>query len=170
MFLGYLPDIANKFKKNEVLSQVFGYLFDALDTESETHRRICALGANTQFEVLLQGGAKAIEQAYFTKAPKDAFYESHIEMVDFQMVVDGKEIFFVAPSSLCVVKSPLDKERDLIEYKPSPYISSIQLFGGNLAVFEANDVHAGGISTSGDFTLVKKVVIKVPKEHIKLNF
>ena len=170
MFLGYLPDAASKFKKNEVLGKVFGYLFDALDTESDVYKRICALDAGEQFEIQFDGGAKAIEQAYCTKTPKDAFYESHSEMVDFQMVVSGKEIFFVAPNSLCEIKTPLDHTRDLIEYYPSAFISSIQLFPGNLAVFEASDVHAGGIATDSNATIVKKVVVKVPKNHVKLNF
>lgn len=170
MFLGYLPDVANKFKKNEVLGRVFGYLFDALDADSEVHKRICALNAKEQFEVYFDGGAKAIEQAYYTKTPKDAFYESHSQMVDFQMVVEGREIFFVAPHSLCEVKTPLDSTKDLIEYYPSAFISSVQLFVGNLAVFEPLDTHAGGIATDANATLVKKVVVKVPKEYVKLNF
>ncbi len=170
MFLGYLPDIANKFKKNEVLGQVFGYLFDALEEESEVHGRICGLRAGESFDVLLSGGAKAIEQAYETKSPKEAFYESHREMVDFQMVVQGREIFFVAPHSLCAVKTPYDSERDLIEYQPNAFLSSIQLFAGNVAVFEPIDVHAGGIFTQEKREIVKKVVVKVPKEHVKLNF
>lgn len=170
MFLGYLPDVASKFKKNQILSKVFGYLFDALDENSEVHQRITALRAGEEFVVYFEGGAKAIEQAYHTKTPKEAFYESHQEMVDFQMVVCGKEIFFIAPSSLCEIKSPLDSARDLIEYHPSPFISSIQLFPGNLAVFESLDVHAGGISSNTESILVQKVVVKVPKEIIKLNF
>lgn len=93
MFLGYLPDVANKFKKNEVLSRIFGYLFDALDESSEVHQRIIALKAGEEFVVYFEGGVRAIEQAYNTKMPKEAFYESHSEMVDFQMVVFGKEIF-----------------------------------------------------------------------------
>ncbi|MBX7491194.1 YhcH/YjgK/YiaL family protein [Helicobacter turcicus] len=170
MFLGYLPDTASKFKKNEVLSKVFGYLFDVLDENSEAHQRICALEIGKKFEVFFDGGAKAIEQAYNTKSPKDAFYESHIEMVDFQMVVQGREIFFVSPNTLCEIKKPLDSATDLIEYHPSAFISSVQLFPGNLAVFEAIDVHAGGIATDSNFTPVKKVVVKVPKEYVKLNF
>lgn len=170
MFLGYLPDIASKFKKNEVLSKVFGYLFDALDENSEVYERITALKAGEEFIVHFEGGARAIEQAYNTKTPKEAFYESHCEMVDFQMVVRGKEIFFVAPNSLCEVKNPLDSARDLIEYHSSPFLSSIQLFPGNLAVFESLDVHAGGISTNAESALVQKVVVKIPKNLVKLNF
>lgn len=170
MFLGYLPDAASKFKNNAVLGQVFGYLFDVIDDESDEHKRVCALGVGEEFVVHFEGGAKAIAQAYYTKSPKDAFYESHVAMVDFQMIVDGREIFFVAPSSLCEVKSPLDTAKDLIQYHPSPFISSVQMFRGNLAVFEAIDVHAGGIATDSNFTLVKKVVVKVPREHVKLNF
>ncbi|WDL74993.1 YhcH/YjgK/YiaL family protein [Helicobacter winghamensis] len=170
MFLGYLPDCASKFKKNEVLSKVFGYLFDALDTESEVYKRICSLEAGAQFEMHFDGGARAIEQAYYTKSPKEAFYESHSQMVDFQMVVEGREIFFVAPNSLCEIKTPLDSTKDLIEYYPSAFISSVQLFSGNLAVFESFDTHAGGIATDSSVTLVKKVVVKVPKEYVKLGF
>lgn len=168
MFLGYLPDLAKKFKANAVLGEVFYYLFDALDLESELHKRISSLEAGESFETLLQGGAKGIAQAYYTKSPKEAFYESHSAMVDFQMVVEGKEIFFVAPNSLCEVKKPL--EYDLIEYAPSPFISSIQLFCGNLAIFEDFDVHAGGISTNTEQTRVRKVVVKVPREYVRLSF
>ncbi len=170
MFLGYLPDVANKFKKNEVLSKIFGYLFDALDQDSEVYQRITSLREGEEFIIHFEGGARAIEQAYQTKTPQKAFYESHQKMVDFQMVVCGKEIFFVAPNSLCEVKNPLDSTRDLIEYHSSPFLSSIQLFPGNLAVFESLDVHAGGISTNAESTLVQKVVVKVPKELVKLNF
>ena len=170
MFLGYLPDVANKFKKNEVLSRIFGYLFDALDESSEVHQRIIALKAGEEFVVYFEGGVRAIEQAYNTKMPKEAFYESHSEMVDFQMVVFGKEIFFIAPNSLCEIKNPLDDARDLIEYHASAFLSSIQLFPGNLAAFESLDVHAGGISANAESSLVQKVVVKVPKQYVKLNF
>lgn len=169
MFVGYLPDIAKKFKKNEILAKVFGYLYDVLDEDSEVFRRISKMQAGETFEVYFDGGVKAIEQAYYTKSPKEAFYESHQEMVDFQMVINGKEIFFVAPNSLCEIKTPLDSTKDLIEYHPSPYCSSILLFGGNLAVFESIDVHAGGIATNTS-ELVQKVVVKIPKDLVKLNF
>ncbi len=82
MFLGYLPDIASKFKKNEVLGRVFGYLFDVLDENSEAHKRITSLKPQEEFIVHFDGGARAIEQAYYTKTPQEAFYESHSEMVD----------------------------------------------------------------------------------------
>ena len=76
MFVGYLPDIAKKFKKNEILAKVFGYLYDALDEDSEVFRRISKMQAGETFEVYFDGGIKAIEQAYYTKSPKEAFYES----------------------------------------------------------------------------------------------
>lgn len=169
MFLGYLPDLAQKFKKNEVLAKIFSYLYDAMEEGSEVHSRIKKLKDGENFIVHFDGGTKAIEQAYNTKDSSKAFYESHKEMVDFQMVVSGKEAFFVAPHSLCKVKNPYLKEKDLIEYYPSAYISTLLLFNGNLAVFEANDVHAGGISIK-ESGLVHKTVVKIPKELIKLNF
>ena len=169
MFVGYLPDIIGKFKKNEVLTKVFGYLWEAIDEESEVFARISNLKAGETFEVYFDGRAKAIEHAYLTKTPQEAFYESHQAMVDFQMLINGKEIFFVSPHSLCEIKTPLDSTKDLIEYHKSPYTSSILLFRGNLAVFESIDVHAGGISVNTS-ELVQKVVVKIPKELIKLNF
>ena len=169
MVLGYLPDIANKFKKNAVLGRVFDYLYYALDDDNAVHKRICALQNGETYEVELEGGARAIEQAYQTKSPQKAFYESHIAMVDFQMVVSGVELFFIAPNTLCEVKQPLDSKRDLIEYAPSKFCSSIQLFPCNLAVFEPIDTHAGGIAISEPMD-IKKVVVKVPKECVKLNF
>ena len=122
MFVGYFSDILRKFKKSESLLKVCSYLDEALDEESEIYHRITNLGANESFEVCLGEGIKVIEQAYYTKSPKEAFYESHQEMVDFQMVLKGREIFFVAPHSLCEVKKPYDKERDLIEYYPRVYV------------------------------------------------
>ena len=169
MFLGYLPDIANKFKKNAVLGRVFDYLYYALDDDNAVHKRICALQNGETYQVELEGGARAIEQAYQTKSPQKAFYESHIAMVDFQMVVSGVELFFIAPNTLCEVKQPLDSKRDLIEYAPSKFCSSIQLFPGNLAVFEPIDTHAGGIAISEPMD-IKTVVVRVPKECVKLNF
>lgn len=169
MFVGYFSDILRKFKKSESLLKVCSYLDEALDEESEIYHRITNLGANESFEVCLGEGIKVIEQAYYTKSPKEAFYESHQEMVDFQMVLKGREIFFVAPHSLCEVKKPYDKERDLIEYYPSVYASTLLLFNGHLAVFETNDVHAGGISIA-ERELVQKIVVKIPQKLIKLNF
>ena len=169
MFVGYLPDLAKKFHKSEILAKVFGYLYDALEEGNEVYQRITNLKSGETFEVHFGEGVRAIEQAYQTKSPKEAFYESHKKMVDFQMVVSGREIFFVAPHSLCEVKVPYDNQKDLIEYHPSPYASSLLLFRGNLAVFEPNDVHAGGIAPD-KIELVQKVVVKVPKDLVKLNF
>ena len=49
MFVGYLPDIAKKFKKNEILAKVFGYLYDALDEDSEVFRLISKMHAGETF-------------------------------------------------------------------------------------------------------------------------
>lgn len=170
MFIGYLYDIESKFNKSEPLKNVFKYLQDALDENSETNIRISSLKSNEKHEVELSDGIISIEQAYITKQPQDAFYESHIKMVDFQMVINGSEIFFVAPTSLCQVKNQL--KGDVIEYFPSRFASSINLSNGMLAVFEENDVHAGGIHAiqSNTNNLVQKVVLKIPKELIKLKF
>ena len=90
MFVGYLPDIAKKFKKNEILAKVFGYLYDALDEDSEVFRRISKMQAGDNFGVYFVGGAKAIEQAYYTKSSQEAFYENHQEMVAFPKAINGK--------------------------------------------------------------------------------
>ncbi|TLE15623.1 YhcH/YjgK/YiaL family protein [Helicobacter apodemus] len=169
MFVGYFPDILRKFKKSESLLKVCSYLNEALDEESEVYHRITHLGANESLEVCVDEGIKSIEQAYYTKSPKEAFYESHQEMVDFQMLLKGREIFFVAPHSLCEIKNPYNRDKDLIEYYPNIYASTLLLFRGNLAVFEANDVHAGGIFI-GQSELVQKIVVKIPQKLIKLNF
>lgn len=170
MFFGFLPDIQSKFKKRDELKAVFSYLNEALDETSEMNIRISSLKAGDKNEIKLTDSIIAIEQAYLTKAPQEAFYESHKEMIDFQMVINGNEIFFVAPTFVCEVKTPL--KDDVIEYFPSKFASSLNMFKGALAVFESNDVHAGGISgiQSSTQNLVQKVVVKIPKNLIKLNF
>ncbi|PZT48888.1 hypothetical protein B6S12_00920 [Helicobacter valdiviensis] len=169
MFLGYLEEIGKKFQKSEALKAVFYYLYELLDEESERFMKLSKLEANQNYEEEIGFGIKAIPQCYFTKEPQKAFYESHQEMVDFQMVCEGREAFFVAPKELCKIKTPYNPQKDLQEYYPTPYCSTLLLFRGNLAVFEESDVHAGGIQIK-ESELVKKVVLKVPRELVKLNF
>ena len=75
----------------------------------------------------------------------------------------------IAIKILCEIKNPYNRDKDLIEYYPNIYASTLLLFRGNLAVFEANDVHAGGIFI-GQSELVQKIVVKIPQKLIKLNF
>lgn len=170
MFLGHLNDLANKFARKE-FAPIFSYLADAIESGSEINSRITALKDGESAEFMLPFGIKAIEQAYFTKEPQNAFYESHKKMVDFQAVIFGREGFFVAPRGLCKEKMPYNPQKDLIEYESSAanFCSTLQLFCGLVAVFEKDDVHAGGIIL-GQKILVQKTVLKVPVELLEFRF
>ena len=106
MFVGYLPDIAKKFKKNEILAKVFGYLYDALDEDSEVFRRISKMQAGETFGVYFYGGVQAIEQGYSTKSPKEAIFESHQEKVNFKKGINRQGNFFFSPNNLFGIKTP----------------------------------------------------------------
>lgn len=175
MFLGKLGLLESKFRRTEALKSVWEYLVGVIYVDSESYLRVMGLKEEEINRVDLGGGIFAIEQCYETKLAKEAFFESHLQMVDFQLVLEGREVFFVAPRSVCVPKDLPQKHReenlqkDLVEYSPCSLASSVLLFDGMLAVFEKDDVHAGGI-VFGQKSLIKKTVVKVPRQLLQMGF
>lgn len=167
--IGKYNSLKSMFYKTPALNDLSLYLSQALDSSSEIYRRILEVNGESKTE--LGHGIFAIEQKYGLKDQKQAFFESHLKYVDFQLIVHGEEFFLLGDRT-----SFNEKERriesDLIVYEANFMASQIYLKAGDLAVFFENDVHSGGLALSGleVSKMVYKSVVKVPKELLKLKF
>ncbi|PAF45653.1 YhcH/YjgK/YiaL family protein [Helicobacter sp. 11S02629-2] len=162
MFSANLQDIANMFKKTSELEAMLAFFNECIDgiykiEDYEAKRK-----------VELVNGLFGILQTYSLKDEKDAYFESHKRYIDFQLTLKGSEKFLVGNLKDFEVKAPYDETKDVIEYKPNLKVSRIVSKELDLNVFLPYDVHAGGIYHE-DNTIVK-VVVKAPKELIKLKF
>ncbi|PAF43958.1 YhcH/YjgK/YiaL family protein [Helicobacter sp. 11S02596-1] len=178
--IGKLHSLGSLFGKTQDLQALYTYLDNAITPAHAIYERICStpLGAENKFD--LGGGMFCIEQTYALKDPNDAFYESHQEYIDFQLMVSGVEFFAIGDPADFAIKSPYDPKKDLIVYEKSLQTSIIRLDSGTLAIFFETDIHAGGLDMP-DFEypqprqpphqatpkIVSKSVVKVPKSLIK---
>lgn len=180
--VGRLEELDWFFERFSVLDELKTYLHNAISRENDIYNRICSLDSVCECVYPLNAGMRAIEQAYILKEPQKAFFESHRQFVDFQLVVEGYEYFCIGDKSEFEICTPYDESRDLIVYENTmtnlePYSlvdssaharTQMLLNAGYLAIFMPNDVHAGGLNLcpkaqdSGAQQWVKKSVVKVP--------
>ncbi|PAF51802.1 hypothetical protein BKH43_00785 [Helicobacter sp. 13S00401-1] len=162
MFSANLKNISHMFKKTSELEAISAFFKECIDgiykiEDYEAKRK-----------VELVNGIFGILQTYSLKDEKDAFFESHLKYIDFQLTLRGSERFLVGDIKDFEIKTPYDEKKDFIEYKPNLKVSRIVSKELDLNVFLPYDVHAGGIYHE-DNNIVK-VVVKAPKELIKLKF
>lgn len=110
------------FKAYPQLNVVKEYISQALNPTSEIYKRISALQIpqmQNRIEVSypLESGIRAIEQSYYLKSAKNAFFETHKAYLDFQLVISGYEYMCIGDKDSFDVKIPYDESRDLIVYK-----------------------------------------------------
>ncbi len=157
-------------KRNESLLRLRECLHSALDGTMSIMIETMQLGERKVEEIGF--GMRAIFECYRTKPVSEAFCESHCQYVDFQLVVAGKECFWVGEAEDCEIKTQYNKETDLVIYN-TPNMQAnpqfITLVPRALAVFFPNDVHAGGLCVQGENALVHKCVVKVPVELLQLH-
>lgn len=165
------PNSVNEEPPNvfEALQYVYPYMLEALTPKSPIYQRI--LSTKGESKIQITKNIYAIEQSYPLKLESKAFFESHKEFVDFQLIVRGQEYFLIAPSGECTIEEKYDAEKDLLVYKTPNHCSRLFLNAGTLAVFFPQDVHAGGLgledfggATAKKIPEVHKVVLKVPLE------
>ncbi len=167
--IGDFRSLKDMFYKTSALNILSEYLAQALKTDGEIYKRI--LSTDGENKVMLNDGMFAIEQNYYLKDISKSFFETHLQYVDFQLVVFGEEYFLLGDKQ-DFIQDKIDINKDLITYKPCYKASQIYLKQGTLAVFFENDVHAGGLALCHLTTSQKvyKTVVKVPKELLKLKF
>lgn len=154
--------------------------FHSIMTQGSVYRRIEALALDCSDRIEktypLGNGIRAIEQAYYLKPYKEAFFESHRKFVDFQLVIKGYEYFCIGDRSAFSIEIPYNESKDLIVYEfqrqisQNPQTSQIYLGAMDLAIFMPEDIHAGGLiyQNTNEKLIVKKTVIKVPVGLIKI--
>lgn len=110
------------FKTYPQLNIVKEYISQALNPKSEIYKRITTLQipqSQDRIEVSypLDCGIRAIEQSYYLKPAKNAFFETHKAHLDFQLVISGYEYMCIGDKDTFDVKIPYDEARDLIVYE-----------------------------------------------------
>jgi len=103
--------------------------------------------------------------SYPTRHPEadNTVLESHRDMVDIQMTLQGSErIDWFATESL-QAKTPYDAEKDRFLYqRPGPAAASVDVLPGMFVVLFPEDAHMPQLITHRGDAQVKKVVVKVP--------
>lgn len=110
------------FKAYPQLNVVKEYISQALNPQSEIHKRISTLQipqSQDRIEVSypLEYGIRAIEQSYYLKSAQNAFFETHKAYLDFQLVISGYEYMCIGDKDTFDIKIPYDETRDLIVYE-----------------------------------------------------
>lgn len=168
--IGNLHSLSYLFSKTLPLQELYTYLCNATNPQNAISKRILAM-KNGEEKFDIGFGMIAIEQTYFLKNPKNAFYESHIKYVDFQLIIKGEEYFHLGDPCCFTIQMPYDEKRDLISYAPQTKNSNLLLKKEDLAIFFKHDIHAGGLYYQDlqETNQVYKTVVKVPQELLKLK-
>lgn len=158
--IGNLKDLKNMFKKQNYLIELYEFL-ESCDSYSAQEYK-------NKLKIELSNGIFVMLQTYNLKTEfKDGFFESHIKYVDFQLSVEGQEVFIFGNKKDFEILE-INADKDYISYKPNYKANNIYSKEKNLCVFFESDVHSGGYGL--EIGLIKKVVAKVPKELLKLKF
>ena len=136
------------FKAYPQLNVVKEYISQALNPQSEIHKRISTLQipqSQDRIEVSypLEYGIRAIEQSYYLKPMKNAFFETHRVYLDFQLVISGYEYMCIGDKDTFDVKIPYNESRDLIVYEntlpQNLCLSNTNTKGTQTQQFSSND-------------------------------
>lgn len=101
-----------------------------------------------------------IKKGFQTKAPEQCKWESHLEFLDIQYLLSGREMIGCCAASQMEAKGPYDPETDKILYHGSEKAFQTRLFPGDFIVLFPNDAHMTLIA-DGEVTTNNKAVIKV---------
>jgi biofilm protein TabA len=139
----------------------FAYLGEVFGPDAKVRDRISwvTMGATERHE--LSGGSFALEQAYRPKERPKGFFESHVEYIDIQVIIEGEELMEVEDISRLVVAEPYNPDRDFIKYADTKTASVLKMRVGDVAVFFPEDGHMPSLLWR-DGGLVRKTVVKVP--------
>ena len=164
--VGNLYKLEKQFS-NKNLSVVFNYFKQALDANTDVHKRIFELPVGSFEKVTLKNGIFAFEQVALTQAIEKCFIESHKKYIDFQLLLDGIEEMGYIDIDKLSMDSPYCETKDLVIYHMQDNVSKFVLEKADLAIFFPEDGHIG-LSMHKEESLIHKVVIKVPIDLVKL--
>ena len=159
---GTLENLKKEWQHNEKLKEVFNYLEEAINTNSEIYKRILDMNCDQYEKVELTQDVFAIEQSYNTRKREDSFFEAHIKYVDVQFLVDGSELIEVDNISNLEQTASYAEENDYTKYSIVSNSSKLLIAEGNLAILFPKDGHMPAIQTHEGEKRIFKTVVKVP--------
>ena len=129
-------------------------------------RTVTPNSEETKYEI--QGDdIHAIISSYNTKEPHK--FEAHREYVDIQCILEGQELIESTTLNELAVDIPYDSEKDVAFYLKSDSWKTIShLLPGIFIVFFPHDAHMPGVSVGDSPEFVKKVVVKIKAELLRL--
>lgn len=151
-----------KFLNKKELDIVFDYFKQAIDSNSDIHKRIISAKAGSCEKVALNDEIFVLEQVFYTKNREESIIESHKKYIDFQLVISGNEQMEYIDIDKLTIENDYDEKKDLIIYKLNDNTSKFVLQNNDLAIFFPDDAHLG-LGTYLERELVYKAVIKFPK-------
>ncbi|MFM1747831.1 MAG: hypothetical protein RLZZ188_1497 [Verrucomicrobiota bacterium] len=160
--IGSFATVREQCPRTPGFAAALAYAAEVLRAGSAARARLLAIEPGKSARVELEGGAFAMEQAYFTKARAEGFFESHRRFIDVQVVVAGDEVIEVVDAARSAVQVPYDAERDFTHHADATGASVVRLGAGDVAVFFPTDVHLPGLRSGGSAVAVRKTVVKVP--------
>ena len=92
------------------------------------------------------------------KTVDEAMMETHRNMLDIQIPLDGEETYGYMPLGDIAVKAEYNAEKDLTKYPEQPSSTFVNCHPGMFAMFLPQDGHTPCISKAPEF---KKAVFKV---------
>ena len=109
----------------------------------------------------------AIVACYNTKEPHK--FEAHRKYVDIQCLLEGQEYIESTALNGLIVDMPYDAEKDVELYAQTDNQKIVtHLMPGIFVAFFPHDAHMPGVSVGGSPAFVKKVVVKIKAELLKL--
>lgn len=104
-------------------------------------------------------------ESYSTFQFGERKYESHVQYIDIQYIISGRENIVVAPIDKLTIVEPYDSDRDIAFYNNEFRGNDNIMSAGDMLVLKPEDGHMPCIAICGP-TYVKKAVFKIPVKKI----
>ena len=96
-------------------------------------------------------------------------YEAHRKFCDIQIVLEGEEYFYTAPTKGLTLETTFDEERDVGFFAPAPAeCTRIHLRPGLFALVFPWDAHMPGMAVNSP-AQERKCVVKVPFSALNIS-
>jgi YhcH/YjgK/YiaL family protein len=158
---GSLTTLRAQLAQADRFQPTFAYLEDCFLPGTTAYKRLRAMPVGQQERTELAGGAFALEQVYLSKFRPEAFFESHKQYIDVQVIVEGEEFIEVADIARLSIKEDRTPAKDVIVYHMAENASVLCLGAGDATVLFPVDGHMPTVAIKAP-AVVRKIVVKVP--------
>jgi biofilm protein TabA len=157
-----------KFFTDIHLIELYDYLKESLDIDSEINKRLLKLNIDSFIKDLSIDTCNVFHQSAITKERKNCFIESHKKYVDIQLLINGYEQMEYVDIDKLIIKEKYNEEKDLTIYDNYEHTSKILLQKSDVAIFFPDDGHIGQAMYNKK-SLINKIVVKVPIEAFEIK-